>query len=93
MRKDIREEELEAGICPSEPAMTNPCYFLCLAQLQESQGTRMLCLHAKGTMLKAEFRIKVRVGSTWPGLSAVAVTFVSDVLLGFAQAFGCLVCC
>ena len=28
----------------------------------------MLCLHPKETMLKVEFRIKVGVGLTWPGL-------------------------
>lgn len=52
----------------------------------------MLCLHPKESMLKAEFRIKVGVGLTWPGLSEVGVTLVSEVSLGSAQAFGCLVC-
>lgn len=28
----------------------------------------MLCLHPKEIVLKAEFRIKVEVGLTWPGL-------------------------
>lgn len=53
----------------------------------------MLCLHPKETMLKAEFRIKVEMGLTWPGISAAGVTLVSKVFLGSAQAFGCLVCC
>ena len=53
----------------------------------------MLCLHPKETMLKVEFRIKVGVGMTWPVLSVAGVTLVSEVSLGSAQAFGCLVCC
>ena len=53
----------------------------------------MLCLHPKETVLKAEFRIKVGVGLTWPGLSVAGVTLISEVSLGSTQAFGCLVCC
>lgn len=37
----------------------------------------MLCLHPEETVLKAEFRIKVEVGLTWPGLSVAGVTLVS----------------
>lgn len=52
----------------------------------------MLCLHPKETLLKPEFRIKVGMGLTWPGLSVAGVTLVSEVSLGPTQAFDCLVC-